>query len=301
MEQYQTILVLGIILILLIMIDIYRRIKRRRLTEFQQSQSYEPTDNSKQMIQESTEDTTTESFTAQYSAVNSDNDINPSSDKENIIDLDSERSQIQQEAMDKTESDVNNDDEAQIKSTSSNPWQNALKATREKRFRQSDIDELQPGQVSFDLDTEHDHSMQSNQTSEDSEDNFLVFHIIAPRGYVFYGEDLETIFNLRNYHLSVHNTYEYFSNDAELLLTVINLEEPKTFGQINAIQTPGVTLYCDIRRLKQPVAIFRDILSEAHQLAESLGGTLTNDHQKRFTQADFSRYMAKIKQAQHNL
>ncbi|MCF6765453.1 cell division protein ZipA C-terminal FtsZ-binding domain-containing protein [Thiotrichales bacterium 19S3-7] len=301
MEQYQTILVLGIILILLIMIDIYRRIRRKKLTE-SQSQCYELPEVHTNTLEESTKETTTESFTAQYHAVNEQQEA-ATADNKNIIDLDDKRLQTQNE-MPSDENDVALTDETveeENTSTQTNPWQSAVKATREKRFRQPEVEHAQHIQTSFDLDNEPDQMIQQSEPLEDSEDNFLVFHIIAPRGYVFYGEDLETIFNLRHYHLSVHNTFEYLSSEAELLLTAINLEEPKTFGRIDAIQTTGVTLYCDIRKLKQPFAVFRDILSEAHQLAESLGGTLTNDHQKRFTQADFSRYMAKVKKAQHNL
>lgn len=317
MQQYQIVLTLGIILILLIMLDTYRRIRRKRYhSPIQPIPDYQDNDKQEHVISESIDNRDYEASVNQQTSTFSFNEtFSPSgnlSEPEAYEASTDDLATLEDEASDSFEQEEETEEVTPIQSENDNPqdqeqtsWEKALKMAREKRFRHP-LDEPHQSpefQSSFDLGEKEElnlnQSIQKETHTTETEDDFLIFHIMAPRGYVFYGEDLEAIFNLRSYHRSVHNTYEFFGHDYELLFTVINLNEPKTFGQIHEIQTSGVTIYADIRRLKAPYDVFRDILSEAHQLAESLGGTLTNDQKRRFTQSDFSRYMAKVKQAQN--
>ncbi|MCF6767064.1 hypothetical protein L3V86_01600 [Thiotrichales bacterium 19S11-10] len=299
MEQYQIILTLGIILILLVMIDTYRRIKRnKKALSKNETNSSLKTPEIDESITESANSTGSFNETLQFFEDNEEkNDENLSEDTDTIIELENIRTQTASNEVSDGKQDLANE----TQDSRQDSWNHAIKATRDKRFRTSHDNQTRSTETQEEFDLEHHLNQPVHHNSEtDSEDNYLVFHIIAPRGYVFFGEDLNAIFNMRHYHYSIHNTYDFINNHAEVLFTIINFDEPKTFAQIQNLKTPGITLYCDIRKLNSPQHLFREILAEAHHLAESLGGMLTNDQQRRFTQADFSRYMAKVKRAQNN-
>lgn len=305
MAEYQIVLILGIVLILLIMLDAYRRVKRKQSLdqgELVDHANFQENAVSEAMIETSTDSSQvteeleitqkekTETFS--FNIAESINDANDETDNVHIFnEVTEENTESRENISETSETEEKN---TSIKGKKDN-WQSAIKAARDKRFRKEDssqqVEEVFEVQESLNLE-----SHQKEEENNDSQDHFLVFHIMAPRGYVFYGEDLAEVFDIRNYHRNIHNTYDHINTNGETLFTVINYGEPQTFGQIETIQTPGVTLYTNIKALSEPKVIFRSLLSEVHALAQALGGTLTNEHKRRFTQTDLSRYMAKIRQ-----
>src|SRR5690606_26226037 len=130
----------------------------------------------------------------------------------------------------------------------------------------------------------------------------IALHIMAPRNYVFYGEDLVSVFE--HYQLNYSRdlqTYQGISNQGEVLFNATTAIKPGTFDlkKINELQTPGISFFMDINTLPKPKDKFIQMLSLLYKINEHLGGTLLNETRSRFTQSDVSRITASIKKLEN--
>ncbi|MDA7742001.1 cell division protein ZipA C-terminal FtsZ-binding domain-containing protein [Francisellaceae bacterium] len=130
------------------------------------------------------------------------------------------------------------------------------------------------------------------------EQGIIVLHVMAPRGYVFYGQDLAQIFYNYSFTYDERGLFQAISHQNEVLFEVVNGVEPGTFDldNINALQTPGITVFMDVCALQNPKDEFKQMLALMYDMTDKLGASLLNEQRRRFTQSDVSRCLARIRQ-----
>ena len=129
------------------------------------------------------------------------------------------------------------------------------------------------------------------------EQGIIVLHIMAPRGYVFYGDDLAQVFYDHQFSYGDSGSFQAISQSGEVIFDVVSAIEPGTFDidNMHEVQTPGVTVFMDATVLQNPKSELKRMLSVMYEISEQLGATLLNEQRCRFTQSDVSRYLARIK------
>tara|TARA_R110002167_G_scaffold316835_1_gene522508 strand:+ start:93 stop:818 length:726 start_codon:yes stop_codon:yes gene_type:complete len=130
------------------------------------------------------------------------------------------------------------------------------------------------------------------------EQGIIVLHVMAPRGYVFYGQDLAQIFYNYSFTYDERGLFQAISHQNEVLFEVVNGVEPGTFDldNIDALQTPGITVFMDVCALQNPKDEFKQMLALMYDMTDKLGASLLNEQRRRFTQSDVSRCLARIRQ-----
>jgi len=129
------------------------------------------------------------------------------------------------------------------------------------------------------------------------EQGIIVLHVMAPRGYVFYGDDLAQIFYDHQFSYGDSGSFQAISQSGEVIFDVVSAIEPGTFDieNMHEVQTPGVTIFMDATTLQDPKSDLKRMLAVMCEISEQLGATLLNEQRCRFTQSDVSRYLARIK------
>ena len=107
------------------------------------------------------------------------------------------------------------------------------------------------------------------------EQGIITLHIMAPRNYIFYGEDLLQVFE--HYQLSYNEafqTYQGITKEGSVLFNVTTAIKPGTFEKdnIQQLQTPGISFFMDINTLTHPKEQFKQMLALVYKVNEHLGG-----------------------------
>lgn len=114
----------------------------------------------------------------------------------------------------------------------------------------------------------------------------LVLMVVAPRGQFFQGLQIAQAMAELRLELGNGDVFHYFSHRVESrarsLIRVGHLREPGTFepSTMAALVTPGLLLYMYLPAPVEATEAVDDLLFIARQLADTLGGTIYDEHRK---------------------
>ncbi|MFT6834225.1 MAG: cell division protein ZipA [Francisellaceae bacterium] len=290
-SQQQFILILGIIIVVLLLLDAYRRIKRKKYKVMQNAQT--EVDKPKASTSDIAPKKENISNAKLIDETKSDNApaeiISASENEKKIENVEMEYSNLKGEENKNDDSQLDalnkiaEDEEVSASST----WQEALLLKQKQQVE--DRQKIQEDQIADDANRPETPSLKQG---------IISLHIMAPRTYVFYGEDLKTVFD--HYQLNYSQEFKSFqgiSEDSEVLFNIMTATNPGIFNlnNIEALQAPGISIFMDIASLSNPRESFKQMLSLLYKITENLGGTLLNESRSRFTQSDVSRITASIR------
>lgn len=166
------------------------------------------------------------------------------------------------------------------------PWKNAQKESLQKRLGPKISTTLK--------------MVQSSDMDSDIDSMTIVWHICAPRGYVFHEQDLIVLFEyLQISKDKERGAFVGYNHDNETLFQIIPEEGVffKALGQESqeALEFETLKITMNLTALSNPKIAFKQVLSLMYQLAKQLNAVLLNSNRTRFTQSDVSQIMAKIK------
>lgn len=103
----------------------------------------------------------------------------------------------------------------------------------------------------------------------------VTLHVVAPEGQLMNGAHLLEQFEQRGYHFGDMNIF-HSMHEGKTVFSIAKLVVPGTFdiNDVDSFQTPGISI---ILQLPGPVpadVAFEVILSEAHEIADTLGATV---------------------------
>ena len=103
-------------------------------------------------------------------------------------------------------------------------------------------------------------------------------------GYGSYG--LLQAFSNINMHYGHMNIFHRYDHSGELLFSIASITQPGTFdlNTIGSFSTPGLVIFAEMDRVKDPLKTFDLMMEAASALVEELGGTLYENKQTPMTQ-----------------
>jgi len=125
----------------------------------------------------------------------------------------------------------------------------------------------------------------------------LVLNVMAPRGYVFQGEDVFSVCDAQGLVLTEIGIFESYDAQGSVNFSVASAEDPGVFNP-NALAdqvTMGLTCFIELDMVTNPKMAFRKMLACAHELNYLLGGELLDDTGIYLSQQSVSKYLARIK------
>ncbi|WP_395947401.1 cell division protein ZipA C-terminal FtsZ-binding domain-containing protein [Caedibacter taeniospiralis] len=133
------------------------------------------------------------------------------------------------------------------------------------------------------------------------ENGLVTYYISAPRGYVFNGGDLDTLFkhNGLSYNAEAQS-FELLTQDKDVLFSIKADAPVEGFNSENLHQTDYTSLMCicdltDLAQFYDPLVCFEHFSQSIDKINARLGGTLLNEHKRRFTSHDESAYKSQLK------
>lgn len=133
------------------------------------------------------------------------------------------------------------------------------------------------------------------------ENGLVTYYISAPRGYVFNGGDLDTLFkhNGLSYNAEAQS-FELLTQDKDVLFSIKADAPVEGFNSENLHQTDYTSLMCtcdltDLTEFYDPLVCFEHFSQSIDKINARLGGTLLNEHKRRFTSHDESAYKSQLK------
>ncbi|WP_157966657.1 cell division protein ZipA C-terminal FtsZ-binding domain-containing protein [Fastidiosibacter lacustris] len=133
------------------------------------------------------------------------------------------------------------------------------------------------------------------------EKGIAVYYISAPRGYIFNGEDLAWLFTQNGLIFNSElKRFELLTEDKDVLFFIEADEETHGFDLTNYKTTDYTCLLCasNLLELSQYYDVpmcFEYFSNSINQINQRLGGTLLNEHKRRFTSHDESGYKSHLK------
>ncbi len=120
-----------------------------------------------------------------------------------------------------------------------------------------------------------DDDSERKRNEEGYASKIVTLHVVAPEGQLMNGALLLEQFEQRGYHYGDMNIF-HSMHEGKTVFSIAKLVVPGTFdvNDVDSFQTPGISL---ILQLPGPVpadVAFEVLLSEAHEIAETLGATV---------------------------
>ena len=127
---------------------------------------------------------------------------------------------------------------------------------------------------------------EADSAGADADDDFLVIHLLAPRGATFNGEEL--VCALRAQDLRFGEMDIFHRIDAvteETVFSVVRAVEPGSFDLtcIEDCASPGVMAFLRLSSQRDAQEALEDMMHTAEAMANDLGGELLDEHRKPFT------------------
>ena len=113
-------------------------------------------------------------------------------------------------------------------------------------------------------------------TAEKEYDSKIVtLHVVAPEGQLMNGAHLLEQFEQRGYHFGDMNIF-HSMHEGKTVFSIAKLVVPGTFdiNDVDSFQTPGISLILQLPGPAPADVAFEVLLSEAHEIADALGGTV---------------------------
>ena len=132
------------------------------------------------------------------------------------------------------------------------------------------------------------------------------YYISAPRGYIFNGEDLNVLF--KHYGLKFNakeQSFELLTQDHDALFSIksdlpITGFNPEKFIQTNYTRLLFTCGLAELSEFYEPDFCFKHFTKSIEKINKRLGGTLLNEHKRRFTSYDENAYKRYIKKLRLN-
>ena len=116
---------------------------------------------------------------------------------------------------------------------------------------------------------------------------FLIqISIVSGRDKVFSGEELrDALLDLDLIHGDMGIFHRYDRQFRQTLFSVASLVEPGTFpmDDMESFQCPGIVLFFQPAKVSDPLSVYDDLVSTAHDLALRLGGTEWDEKRQPLT------------------
>lgn len=129
------------------------------------------------------------------------------------------------------------------------------------------------------------------------EEKIVTVNVMAPKGQVFFGDDLQSAFESHHYEFGKMSIY-HCRHDGSKVFSVANAVQPGSFDEatMDTFETPGITLF-----MRLPVALDADVafdflMREAAELAEELGGALKDEDRSTLSKQTIQHMREDIQQ-----
>ena len=129
------------------------------------------------------------------------------------------------------------------------------------------------------------------------EEKIVTVNVMAPKGQVFFGDDLKSVFDSHHYKFGKMSIY-HCRHDGNKVFSIANVVQPGSFDEatIDTFETPGITLF-----MRLPVALDADVafdflMREATELAEELGGVLKDEDRSTLSKQTIQHMREEIQQ-----
>lgn len=127
----------------------------------------------------------------------------------------------------------------------------------------------------------------------------LSVNVIAKPGETFASYDLFQAISTTGMQFGAMNIFHYYEPHGEnkkVLFSLASMTEPGEFdmNHIGEFASPGLCLFMDLHAMKNPEAVFNQMLATAEQLADDLQGELYADPKTPWNKDVLGRYQQKI-------
>ncbi len=129
------------------------------------------------------------------------------------------------------------------------------------------------------------------------EEKIVTVNVMAPKGQVFFGDDLKRVFDAHHYEFGKMSIYHCRHDDSKVF-SVANVVQPGSFDEatMDTFETPGITLF-----MRLPVALDADVafdflMREATELAEELRGVLKDEDRSTLSKQTIQHMREDIQQ-----
>jgi cell division protein ZipA len=148
-------------------------------------------------------------------------------------------------------------------------------------------------------DTDNNFVDQFEPYSEDfiPEEKIVTVNVMAPKGQVFFGDDLKSVFDAHHYEFGKMSIF-HCRHDDHKVFSIANVVQPGSFEEatMDTFETPGITLF-----MRLPVALDADVafdflMREATELAEELGGALKDEDRSTLSKQTIQHMREDIQQ-----
>ena len=293
-------LVIGVLMLLTVVLDGYRRASRERKNQVRLSRNAK---RAKRKDSANREEFPSElpNGGARVVGVSNGPDIDP----RNPPDIPSERIPIKmrtdprvQEILNKSdrkEPTLGEDVVGEQQPASEEPLA-ASREAQEKSYtpkshdKQKDlIDNLQPSLF-------EEHAESSSEPEE-----ILALHVLAKNPEGFAGEDLMHILlacDCRFGEMNIFHRYEAENAKGEIQFSIVNVVEPGTFNldDIKSFKTPGVSFFMRLPGPKEPMQAFDAMVETAQCLVKNLNGEMKDSSKSTITQQTLEHNRERIRE-----
>lgn len=146
-------------------------------------------------------------------------------------------------------------------------------------------------------------SLMSSQDIEEKSiqvkmEDILVMHLEAPVGEVFVGEALKNAFVRCQLTFGELNIFHYQNENHDILFSVANMINPGVFNlnAMDELETPGISLFMNMRNLQEPMTAFRKFLEISHCLVQNIGGKLMDENHNQVTKQTLTHYEERVRE-----
>lgn len=129
------------------------------------------------------------------------------------------------------------------------------------------------------------------------EEKIVTVNVMAPKGQVFYGDELKGVFDAHHYEFGKMSIY-HCRHDDHKVFSIANVVQPGSFDEasMDTFETPGITLF-----MRLPVSLDADVafdflMREATELAEELGGVLKDEDRSTLSKQTIQHMREDIQQ-----
>ncbi|MDQ5911708.1 MAG: Cell division protein ZipA [Pseudomonadota bacterium] len=128
--------------------------------------------------------------------------------------------------------------------------------------------------------------------------------VIAPRGLSFTGPSIQSAAHELGFQLGTHGLFDYgLEKGHEPLFSMAHLRAPGSFDArtLEALATPGLLLFMNLPGPLEEMQALEQLVVEADQLAQKLGGMIGDEHRNRLTNQSLLQLRNEITEFQEQL
>ena len=127
----------------------------------------------------------------------------------------------------------------------------------------------------------------------------IILHVMAKPGHVMPGPELlESLLenHLRFGSMNIFHRHEQHDGTGQVLFSLANSLNPGTFDLANmdAFETPGVTLIMPLEGLVKPLDTYRELVRTARAIARTMGAVVQDDTRSVLTNQTIEHYRQQI-------